>query len=126
MAHELCHVHLLGGNLLSERDNDHEIYTEILTIYYGFGIFLAYAAWKNSCSGPSAGMQHIGYLKLPVIGYLLASYSYRKQEDMPEWIEHIPKTVRPYYDQSEKYLKNELSETIDALLKGRPHRPSGK
>jgi hypothetical protein len=118
MSHELCHVHLLGENLLSEKDRNQEIYTEILSIYYGFGIFLAYAAWKN--------MQHIGYLKLPQIGYLLASYSYRRQESNSEWIGFIPTTVKPYYDQSIKYLKNELANTIDALLKGSPRNSSKK
>jgi hypothetical protein len=123
MSHELCHVHLLGENLLSEEDRNHEIYTEILSIHYGFGIFLAYAAWKNSSSG---GMHHIGYLKLPQIGYLLALYSYRRQESNPEWIGFIPTTVKPYYDQSIKYLKNELANTIDALLKSNLKKSSKK
>lgn len=39
MAHELCHVHLLGHNRLSGNEYDHEPLTDLLTLFLGLGVF---------------------------------------------------------------------------------------
>jgi len=41
MAHELGHVILLGGNLLTHDSSDHEPLTDLLTVFLGLGIFTA-------------------------------------------------------------------------------------
>ncbi len=35
IAHELCHLHLLGGKHLSKDDADHEAVTDLATIFFG-------------------------------------------------------------------------------------------
>src|SRR5579863_2187491 len=46
MAHELGHVILLGGELISPKTPDHEPLTDLLTVFLGFGIFNANSAGR--------------------------------------------------------------------------------
>jgi hypothetical protein len=48
IAHELCHVRLLGENRITAARKDHERLTDLLTIYLGFGIFTTNAALSFS------------------------------------------------------------------------------
>jgi len=41
MAHELGHVHLLGHGRISQDASDHELLTDLLTVFFGFGVFSA-------------------------------------------------------------------------------------
>ncbi len=46
-AHELCHAHLLGGGRLSPKEEDHEPLTDLATVYFGMGIFIANATLRD-------------------------------------------------------------------------------
>jgi tetratricopeptide (TPR) repeat protein len=47
LAHELCHEHLLGGSRLSGDEADHEAMTDLATIYFGMGVFIANASLRD-------------------------------------------------------------------------------
>jgi hypothetical protein len=71
-AHELGHVILLGGGLMSRNTADHEPLTDLLTVYAGLGIFTANSAarFKQHQDERRIGwsMQRLGYLPEPVFG----------------------------------------------------------
>lgn len=45
IAHELGHVILLGGGKISHKEKDHEYLTDLITVFYGLGIFTANSAF---------------------------------------------------------------------------------
>ncbi len=79
LAHELGHIHLLGHGRISDDVEDHEPLTDLLTVFFGMGIFTANAVmyeqyWENGVlSGWSMGRR--GYLGMPVYGYALARFA---------------------------------------------------
>jgi hypothetical protein len=46
LAHELGHVLLLADGRISAQQQDHEPLTDLLTIFFGLGIFSANAAFE--------------------------------------------------------------------------------
>jgi hypothetical protein len=108
ITHELCHYILLNRwNLPHERD-DMEPMTDLLTIYFGMGIFTANAAiqfnqWQdNQRQGWSMARQ--GYLTLEIIGFALALWAVQKKELNPVWLKHLCTDAKAYCRQSIKYL----------------------
>ena len=45
IAHELAHERLIGEGRVTTADPDHERLTDLLTVYFGLGVFTANAAW---------------------------------------------------------------------------------
>ena len=85
MAHELGHVILLGGGLMSRKTQDHEPMTDLLTVFLGLGIFTANSAgrFKQFQDERRIGwsMQRLGYLPEEVFGYALARFAVERRED---------------------------------------------
>jgi hypothetical protein len=46
VVHELCHVRLLGEKRITAERKDHERLTDLLTVFFGFGIFSTNAAMR--------------------------------------------------------------------------------
>lgn len=108
MAHELGHVILLGGKLLSQDTPDHEPMTDLLTVFLGFGIFTANSAarFKQFQDERRAGWttQRLGYLPEPVYGYALAKFATERGEHKPAWVKHLSTNVRSDFKQSMRWL----------------------
>jgi hypothetical protein len=106
-AHELGHVILLGGNLMS-RTNDHEPMTDLLTVFLGLGIFTANSAarFKQFQNDRKIGwsMQRLGYLPEPVFGYALAKFASERGEHKPAWARHLMPNVRSDFKNSSRWL----------------------
>lgn len=87
VAHELGHVILLGGNLMSPTTKDHEPMTDLLTVFLGPGIFIANSAarFKQFQTDRKIGWstQRLGYLPEPVFGYALAKFAAERSERKP-------------------------------------------
>jgi len=109
MAHELCHVHLLGDGRLSPDNPDHEPLTDLLTVLYGLGIFTANSViresnWSEGAkAGWSVGRQ--GYLTGPEYGYALALLAKARGELNPSWATHLRLDVRSALKQGLRYLR---------------------
>jgi hypothetical protein len=109
LAHELSHVLLLGDKRITRDIEYMEGLTDLATIYWGFGIFLANAAFQyrqfddGFKRGWSARRQ--GYLPEPVIGYALAYWTVLRNEDRPAWVKYLNKNVTVYFKQSQTYLR---------------------
>jgi hypothetical protein len=93
IAHELCHVLLLGGELITSDRADHEPLTDLLTVYFGLGIFTANAAFefgqetRGRYSYTSA--TRLGYLTEPMFGYGLARFAWLRGESRPSWSRYL-------------------------------------
>jgi hypothetical protein len=109
VAHELGHVILLGGKLLSRETPDHEPMTDLLTVFLGLGIFTANSAARfkqfqvNRRMGWS--MRRLGYLPESVFGYALARFAIEREEKKTEWARHLSPNVRSDFKDSKRWLE---------------------
>lgn len=108
IAHELGHVILLGEERLDPEYPDHEPMTDLLTVFYGMGIFNAnsvfsFEQWTNNqAQGWQANRR--GYLTEEMFGYALALFAYARGESKPEWSGYLNTNIRSYFKSSLKYL----------------------
>jgi hypothetical protein len=108
VAHELGHVILLGGGLMSRETEDHEPLTDLLTVYFGLGIFTANSAARfrkyQDERRQGWSTQRLGYLPEAVFGYALAKFCLERGEEKPEWARHLSPNVRADFKRSRTWL----------------------
>jgi hypothetical protein len=110
MAHELGHVHLLGHGRISDEDPGHEPLTDLLTVYFGMGIFTANSVIREkfwhagSVSGWSMG--RLGYLGMPEYGYAFARFARARGEDGSAWARELRPDVRSAFKQAMRFLES--------------------
>lgn len=108
-AHELGHVILLGGGLMSSSTEDHEPLTDLLTVFLGLGIFTANSAARfkqfQNDRRISWSMQKLGYLSEKTFGYALAKFATERDESDPKWARHLSPNVRSDFKNSKRWLK---------------------
>jgi len=109
VAHELGHVILLGGKLMSSTTSDHEPMTDLLTVFLGLGIFSANSAarFKQFQEDRRIGWstQRLGYLPESVFGYALAKFASERDERKPEWARHLSPNVQADFKNSKRWLE---------------------
>lgn len=83
---------------------DHEPLTDLLTVFFGLGIFSANAAFELSQrpGGWSAG--RLGYLTEPMFGYALAFYTWLRGDPDPDWSRYLDTNPRSYMKKGLRYL----------------------
>jgi hypothetical protein len=124
LAHELCHVLLLGQNRVSHDLEDHEELTDLLVAFMGLGIFaanstfyetnfrgLGYSAW-------SVGKR--GYLSMHAIGYALSLYALARGQDRPDWLIYLRPDARAYVKRGIRYIKTTQACSFQPAV-GRVH-----
>jgi len=118
MAHELGHVILLGGRLISSKTPDHEPLTDLLTVFLGFGVFTSSAArrFKQFQDERRYGwsMHRSGYLPEEMYGYALAKFAEARAEEKPEWAKHLSTNVKAYFRRSQSWLAENRFKVITA------------
>jgi hypothetical protein len=126
MAHELCHVRLIGEGRVDPDRKDQERLTDLLTVFFGFGIFTTNVAlefeeadrrWKAHPIGyldeyrlnasRNNGVRCLGYLDEPEFGYALACYAWLRGETYPVWAKHLDPGPRMYLRQGLEHLSAE-------------------
>jgi hypothetical protein len=124
IAHELGHVRLLGEGRITHARKDHERLTDLVTVFLGFGVFTANAAfnyakaargWTVQPRGDlderrlnaarDDGFTRLGYLTEAEFGYALACYAWLRHEDDPVWATHLDPGPRTHLRQGLTYLK---------------------
>jgi hypothetical protein len=109
IAHELAHVILIGENRLDRTRADHEEMADLLTVFYGFGIFSANSAvdLASARNATYEGGPHLrqGYMTEEMYGYALALFAHARGESKPKWKKHLHVNVRHYFKQGLKYLE---------------------
>ena len=96
-AHEAGHELLLGSDRISLwRRPDHEPLTDLLTVFYGLGIFTANAAYERRPRPNGRGKQPLarGYLREAALAEALAYYALLRGERRPSWDRHLDPPVR--------------------------------
>jgi hypothetical protein len=113
IAHELGHVLLLGDGRITSDRKDHEPLTDLLTVYFGLGIFGANAAFEY---GQETRGRHtyshtsrLGYLTEPMYGYGLARYAWLRGETEPTWAGFVDPNPRAFLKRGLRYLRQTSS-----------------
>lgn len=108
IAHELGHVLLLGDGRISARQQDQEPLTDLLTVFFGLGIFSANAAFEYSRETRGAygyaRTSRLGYLTEPMYGYGLARYAWLRGEADPRWARYLDTNPRTFLKRGLRYL----------------------
>jgi hypothetical protein len=109
LAHELGHVLLLGDGRISAEREDHEPLTDLLTVFFGLGIFAANAAFEYTREIRGrygyARSSRLGYLTEPMYGYGLARYAFARTETDPTWARYLDTNPRAYLKRGLRYLR---------------------
>ncbi len=124
LAHEIGHVILLGQNRISSDEPDHELLTDLLTVFLGLGIFPANSAvhesnWREGqWSGWSVGKR--GYLSMDMYGYAMSLYTLARNESSPQWAVHLRPDVRAALKRGVRYIEStQECEFLPAVNRGR-------
>jgi hypothetical protein len=110
LAHEIGHIILLRPGLVDRADPHMEPLNDLLTVFLGFGVFTANAAFRfeqhsdSTSQGWSA--QRAGYLSEEQFGYSLARFAFERFEEKPKWVSELATNVRGYFKQSAAWLKH--------------------
>ena len=108
VVHELGHVILLGGGLMTADTDDQEPMTDLLTVFLGLGIFTANSAarFKQFQNDRKIGwsMKRLGYLPEPVFGYALARFANERGEHKPVWVRHLSPNIKSDFKNSKRWL----------------------
>lgn len=108
IAHELCHVILMGDGYMTGDEDDNEQLTDLLTICRGMGIFGARTVLRGvvrkSESGLSAELESGAYLTPEIWGYAHAVLAWVRGEEQPKWGRHLGVNTRGAFKQGMRYL----------------------
>lgn len=105
LAHEVGHVRLLGEGRITTARKDHEQLTDLATVFFGFGVFSANAAFEFSQNNRGWRASALGYLGERLFGYALAYYAFLRNEDTPTWARELDTNPRVYLKQGLRYLE---------------------
>ncbi|VTT99312.1 Uncharacterized protein OS=Planctomyces limnophilus (strain ATCC 43296 / DSM 3776 / IFAM 1008 / 290) GN=Plim_2537 PE=4 SV=1 [Gemmataceae bacterium] len=122
MAHELSHHLLLGANRIDPEVYDHELLTDLTTVFKGLGIFLANSPrhWDgNHTLWPGTELRKPEYMTGAMFGYALAVVAWVRGDDKARWAQYLAPGVRGEFWQGVRYLRT----TGDCLLQP-PSRPA--
>ncbi len=108
LAHELGHVHLISDGRISRDVADHEPLTDLLTIYFGLGVFTANAYLrerrKQGLQYSSWSLSRVGYLTAPAYAYALSLVAWGRGELRPIWATHLRPDIRQPFSEGLRYL----------------------
>jgi hypothetical protein len=105
LAHELGHVRLLGEGRIHGGYEDHEPLTDLLTVFFGLGVFTANSAFRFTQSSQAWSVESRGYLTEEMFGYALAVFALMRGEQSPAWAQFLEGSVKTYFKRSLKYLE---------------------
>lgn len=120
IAHELGHVILLGGGKLSSEHKGHEYATDLITVFFGLGIFTANSAFQfsqwqdHSHQGWSAS--RMGYLSEEMFAYSLAAYAWMRGDTNPKWSRHLAINVGHHFKQCLRYFNSGGQTSLRRLV----------
>lgn len=105
IAHELGHERLLGEGRLDPSRRDSEPLTDLFTVFFGFGVYSANAAFDFRGSDRSYRTSRRGYLTEPMYGYALARYAWLRGESAPAWAARLDTNPRVYLKEGLSFLE---------------------
>jgi len=128
-VHELCHLRLLGEHRIERDRQDGERLTDLLTVYFGFGIFATNAAMRFARADRGwslvplgelddltlnaarhEGYNRLGYLSSAEFGYALACYCWLRREKDPGWARYVNPGPQLHLKQGLAFLRQSSAE----------------
>lgn len=107
-AHELAHARLLGEGRIMREAFDNELLTDLTTVHFGLGIFLANrprGEWESGYSRwPDTDLVKPEYMTPPLFGWALAHLAWFRGEDRPAWAKYLSFGARLNLKQGLRYL----------------------
>ncbi len=122
MAHELAHVRLLGESRIMREEFDNELLTDLTTVAFGLGIFLANTPrnWDSDLKKwPDSDLNRPEYMSPPMFGHALAHVAWHRGAEWPEWAGYLNWSVRGEFKQALRYLQ----KTGDSWFRPKGWRP---
>ena len=120
IAHELGHVILLRPGLVDREEADMEPLNDLLTVFLGFGVFTANAAFRfeQHQDGGSQGWsaRRLGYLSEEQFGYAMARFAYEREDAKPKWPSFLSTNIKSFMRRSVAWL---TTNRAPRLLSGR-------
>lgn len=107
LAHELCHIKLLGEKKMEEND---EHMTDLATVFFGFGVFSSNASFQFSQEYDRWGYRSTGYLNYDEWAYSLALFAFLRYEENPAWSEFLNPTIKKEFHRCLQYMVNNEEE----------------
>jgi len=109
LAHELCHVILLRPGLIERDAADMEPLNDLATVFLGFGVFNANAAFQfrqfTETGRQGWSTSRLGYLSEEVFAYALARFAFERAETKPAWTKHLSGNIAPHFRKSLTWLQ---------------------
>jgi hypothetical protein len=105
IAHELGHERLLGEGRLDPSRRDGEPLTDLFTVFFGFGVYSANAAFEFRRSERGYRTSRLGYLTEPMYGYALARYAWLRGESAPAWAARLDTNPRVYLKEGLSFIE---------------------
>jgi len=119
IAHELGHVLLLGQRRISDKDESHEFLTDLLTVFFGLGIFTANSAFQfsqwQSHSHQGWTASRLGYMNEEQFAYSLAAYAWMRGDADCKWRDHLAINVKAHFKTSLNYLQKGGATSLKRL-----------
>lgn len=106
-AHELAHAKLMGERRVTGEDFDNEILTDLTTVHFGLGIFLANSprAWDSTFTKwPGTNLAKPEYMTAPMFAYALAHLAWFREERRPRWAKFLRWDTQPDFKRALRYL----------------------
>ena len=96
MSHELAHVLLLGDRKIARDMDRMEPFTDLTTVFCGFGVFTANAAFVFNGRLHGWQQSNLGYLSQREFAYALARFAWERGERNPAWTQELTTNVRHF------------------------------
>lgn len=127
LAHELAHVLLLGDQRLSADEEDHELVTDLMTVFLGMGLFGANSAIREKYEQRvlvyTWQISKLGYMSERMYGYAHAVFAWAREETKPPWVSYFRPNVRGPLEEGLHYV----AKTGDCLYRpAHASREAGK
>lgn len=108
MSHELAHVKLLGGNYVHRNAPDMEPLTDLASMFFGFGIFVA-----NSCQTKDINwISQRGYLPKQLISYINSLICHITDYSHEECLKYLNFNTSDLFKQDCKFLQSTGDTTL--------------
>lgn len=105
LAHEVGHIVLLGYGHMTGHEEDHEWMTDLIALFYGFGVIAANSMHREYHTSHSWSYVKQGYFSMPMYAYALALVIWIQHGmEKPEWLKKARLNVRSWCKQSLNFL----------------------
>ncbi|OAV45126.1 hypothetical protein [Lewinella sp. 4G2] len=110
LSHELSHYVIMEEKGYYFQESENEILTDLLSIAYGFGLFMGasrftFSQWQSDDGWGGWSTSTKGYLPSQIIGYALAELQNYKDDFHPNWLSEVSGSFKKDIVKGLKYIE---------------------